>query len=128
MHRTLGDFIRDRREVMGLNQTELWRLSGVPRETINRIENNKTMLPSADSRRRLATALHVRHVDLLVAAGELTEDEIDDVAPMVANDPDVDIIAESWPLCRPRSMWSGWSGRATRSPRCRATRSTTARC
>jgi transcriptional regulator with XRE-family HTH domain len=93
---TLGKFIKEKRDALGINQSELARVSGVLRETINRIENNKTMLPSADSRRRLARALNVRHIDLLVAAGELTEDEVDDVAPMVANNPDIDLIAESW--------------------------------
>jgi len=96
MHRTLGDFIREKREALGMNQTELWRASGVPRETINRLENNKTQLPFADSRRRLAKALNVRHVDLLVAAGELTEDEIDPDIPQYT-DPTMDALAQTWP-------------------------------
>jgi transcriptional regulator with XRE-family HTH domain len=76
MQGTLGDYIKDKRAELGLNQTELAKRSNVPRETINRIENNKTMLPSADSRRRLAKALGVSHLDILIAAGEITPDEI----------------------------------------------------
>jgi transcriptional regulator with XRE-family HTH domain len=47
------------------------------------IERGKIALPSGELRRRLAAALGVRHVDILVAAGELTGDEIpqEGVAP-----------------------------------------------
>lgn len=76
VERTLGEYIRERREVLGLNQTELSRRADVPRETINRLENNKTALPFADTRRRLANALGVSHIDLLIAAGELNPDEV----------------------------------------------------
>ena len=96
MARTLGEFVKERREAFGLNQSALSRNSGVLRETINRIENNKTMLPSADTRRRLAKALNVRHIELLVAAGELTEDEIDPDIPQY-QDPTMDALAQTWP-------------------------------
>lgn len=76
MARTLGEFIKEKREEAGLNQSDLARSSGVLRETINRIENNKTMLPSADSRRRLAKALGVSHLELLIAAGEILPEEV----------------------------------------------------
>ena len=90
MQSTLGDYLKTKREGLGLNQAELARRSGVLRETINRIENNKTMLPSADSRRRLAKALGVSHLDLLVAAGEITEEEITQAGAVgvIAYDPD----------------------------------------
>jgi transcriptional regulator with XRE-family HTH domain len=44
--------------------------------TLAQIERGKIALPNGDLRRRLASALGVRHVDILVAAGELTADEI----------------------------------------------------
>lgn len=74
---TLGAFVAKRREELGIRtQTELGRRTGLPRTTINRIETGVTQLPQPDIRRRLAQALGVSHLDLLVAAGELTEDEI----------------------------------------------------
>ena len=76
MQRTLGDYLKEKREASGLNQTELSKRAGVPRETVNRIENDKTQLPFADTRRRLAKALGVSHLQLLIAAGEITEQEI----------------------------------------------------
>jgi len=77
MMRTLKDFIISRREDLGWNQTELANHSGVPRTTVNRVEKGTTKLPEADVRRKLAAALGVRHVDILIAAGELAEDEVE---------------------------------------------------
>ena len=87
MSTTLGDFVRQRREALGINQTELAERSDVPRETINRIEKNKTALPMADSRRKLAKALGVSHLQILIAAGEITQAELGTVAGIVEQDP-----------------------------------------
>lgn len=76
MNRTLGHYVRERREVLGLSQTELAERADVPRTTVNRVETGTTKLPSPDVRRRLARALSVPHLDLLIAAGELVEDDI----------------------------------------------------
>jgi len=92
----IGAFVREKRESLGLTQTALAGKTGISRARMSQIEGGAVALPGADHRRRLATALNVRHIELLVAAGELTEDEISDVAPLVSNDPDIDIIAESW--------------------------------
>jgi transcriptional regulator with XRE-family HTH domain len=75
--KTLAKYVEDKRLALGIDsQTELARRAGVPRETVNRIERGLTQNPEADVRRRLAKALGVSHLDLLVAAGEITEDEI----------------------------------------------------
>lgn len=77
MSGTLGDYIVEMRNRLGINQTELSRRSGVERTTVNRIEKGVTKLPSALVRRQIANALGVRHVDLLIAAGELAENEVE---------------------------------------------------
>jgi transcriptional regulator with XRE-family HTH domain len=71
----LGAYVARRREQLGLTQQELAERVGVRRDTIAQIET-RTKLPGADVRRRLAAALGVRHVDLLIAAGELSPEEI----------------------------------------------------
>lgn len=76
MNGTLGAYIAARREALGLNQTELATRATVPRTTVNRIETGTTQLPSPDIRRKLAAVLGVSHLDLLIAAGEITEAEI----------------------------------------------------
>jgi transcriptional regulator with XRE-family HTH domain len=76
VNRTLGHYIKERREVLGLTQTELAERADVPRTTVNRVETGTTKLPSPDIRRRLARALSVPHLDLLIAAGELSGDDI----------------------------------------------------
>lgn len=88
MARTLGSYVTEKRESLGLNQTELSNRANVPRTTVNRIENGTTQLPSADIRRRLAAALGVSHLDLLVAAGEITEQELGTTVGIVEHDPD----------------------------------------
>lgn len=72
----LGDFIVSRREALGYSQSELAERAGLTRAYMNSIERGKLGLPGVDQRRALAEALRVRHVDLLVAAGELAHDEL----------------------------------------------------
>lgn len=72
----MGGKIRDRREELGMTQRELGAKVGTSKEYISQIENGKPKLPNAGLRRALAEALGLQHVELLVAAGELREDEI----------------------------------------------------
>lgn len=71
----LAGFIRDRRNQLGITQAALADLADVRRDLIAQIESGKSKLPQPDNRRRLAKALGVSHVELLIAAGELTRDE-----------------------------------------------------
>lgn len=87
---TLGRFIRERRDAMGWTQTELADRAGINRAVLAQIETGKIKLPSAEFRRALADALSVRHLDLLMAAGELFPHEIEDadvvpslIAPLI---------------------------------------------
>lgn len=75
-NRGLGAFVRAKREERGWSQTRLAAESGVDRAYLSQIETGVTKLPGADTRRKLAAALGLRHVDLLVVAGELADDEI----------------------------------------------------
>lgn len=94
MTRTLRQFVTKRREELGLNQTQLGEKAGVPRTTINRIEKGTTQLPEADVRRKLARALGVTHIQILLEAGELTEDEAGPQAPppFTADDPRAEVV------------------------------------
>lgn len=83
---TLARYVVHRREALGMTQTELALRSGIAPTTLNKIEKGTTKVPPADTRRRLAAALSVRHVDILVAAGELTDDEIAAIAPRWPSD------------------------------------------
>lgn len=77
MNGTLGDYVVERREAMGISQTELARRANLERTTVNRIETGTTKFPSAAVRRALASALGVSHIELVVAAGELSPSEAD---------------------------------------------------
>ena len=72
----LGTYIRTRRESLGMTQTDLAAAVEVKRPHLSRIESGGIGLPEAGLRRRLAAVLGVRHIDLLVAAGELSPDEL----------------------------------------------------
>lgn len=73
---TLGASIREWRLGLGLQQGELAAKAEIPQAALSDIERGKTKLPNADIRRRLAKALGVSHLDILIAAGEITTDEI----------------------------------------------------
>jgi len=73
---SLAQFIRESRDARGFSQKYLAALVGIPQPALSDIERGKVKLPNADLRRRLAAALNVRHIDMLVAAGELSRDEL----------------------------------------------------
>jgi transcriptional regulator with XRE-family HTH domain len=71
-----GNYVRGLREARGLTQAEIEQSAGFPQAYLSNIERGRIVLPAADFRRRLARTLGVTHVDLLIAAGELTVDEV----------------------------------------------------
>lgn len=73
---TLGEMIRSHRDAKGWSQTRLAAEAGTSAAYMSQIESGRVLLPNADLRRRLAHALGVSHLDLLIAAGEIAEDEI----------------------------------------------------
>jgi transcriptional regulator with XRE-family HTH domain len=79
--RALGRFVRQLRDELGLNQTELGERIGRDQKTISNIERGAvTTFPDRETLRALAAALYVTTSDLLQAAGYLdtdTEDEPD---------------------------------------------------
>jgi transcriptional regulator with XRE-family HTH domain len=85
---TLGTSIREWRTERGLQQGELASKAGIPQAALSDIERGKTKLPSADIRRRIAKALGVSHLRLLIASGEITEDELGDKVGTVERDDD----------------------------------------
>jgi transcriptional regulator with XRE-family HTH domain len=72
----LGAYIRKRRISLGLTQENVADSAGIGRSHLSQIESGKIGLPNAIIRRKLADILRVRHIDLLIAAGELREDEV----------------------------------------------------
>src|SRR4030095_11715752 len=72
----LGAYVKAWRLQHGVTQSERARRVDMPGPHLNQIESGKIALPSADVRRRLAIAMGVTHVDLLLAAGELSDADI----------------------------------------------------
>lgn len=75
MEEGLGAFIKERRRQLGISQTELASRIGVSQGYMSQLEGDKVGLPGADLRRRIARALSVSHLDVLVATGELMASE-----------------------------------------------------
>lgn len=91
----LGEFVRKRRIELGLTQERVAAAAGVGRAHLSQIESGKIELPNVDLRRRLAAALDVSHLDLLVVAGELDADEVGRAA--AAPWSELDALAASMP-------------------------------
>jgi transcriptional regulator with XRE-family HTH domain len=71
----LGKYIRAQRTLLGMTQGGLARAIGATdRSVVTQIESGRTKLPVKETRRKIAAALGVRELDLLVAAGELEAD------------------------------------------------------
>ena len=84
---TLGSFVKDRRELLGLTLTALAENASLTKSELSAIERGKIGLPGADKRRRLAKALGVSHLQILIEAGEITQAELGTVAGIVEQDP-----------------------------------------
>lgn len=76
MDTTIGAYVRAQRERLGLSQGELARRAELSSSHMSQIEQGRITWPNADIRRRLARALGVSHLDMLVAAGELSAEEV----------------------------------------------------
>ena len=86
MATAIGDYVRELSA--DRSQTVIADAAGLQRAHLSEIERGKIALPNADIRRRLAKALGVSHLDLLVAAGEITRAELGSVEGRVEVDPD----------------------------------------
>ena len=74
--KSLAQFLRARRDELGLSGLDVAGRADLPPAYINALESGRIGLPSVERRRQLAKALGVSHVDLLIAAQELNEDEL----------------------------------------------------
>ena len=90
MNYGLGAYIRARRESLGIQQQVLAEQVGITQGSLSSIERGINKFPNADTRRRIARALGVSHLNLLMAAGELADDEVQsaNITGVVQMDPD----------------------------------------
>jgi transcriptional regulator with XRE-family HTH domain len=64
------------RERLGLTQKEAAERAGTSSEYYSQIERGRIAMPNPELRRNIARALGIRHVDYLVAVGELGDWEL----------------------------------------------------
>ena len=72
----LGAFVRARRQRLGLTTVALADLAGISQPYLSNIERGKNRLPSEAVRRRLAAVLGTTNLEMLVAAGEVTQEDL----------------------------------------------------
>lgn len=109
----IGAYIRERRMNAGWTQAELAEKTGLDRARIAQIEGGRVALPGVDHRRRLALALGVSNVDLLIAAHELDADELK-AAGLVADVKRGPVtIADQIIECVKAINWEAFPGLAT---------------
>lgn len=72
----IGLLVKERRDALGLSQVELARRVEISQTYLSNMERGRVQLPDVAVRRRLAEALRMSHIDLLVAAGELDAHEL----------------------------------------------------
>ena len=95
---SLAALIQRQMDELGIKtQADLARAAKLTPQDINRFFSGGTKLPTADKRRALAKALGVSHLDLLVAAGEITEEElreagVEGVVTRSPNDPRAQLV------------------------------------
>lgn len=94
----MGAYIKVMRERRGLSQSALALKAGISRAYLSQIESGRVSFGSADIRRRIAAELGIRHADLIVAAGELTADEIAPPLKPTYGDNRLELIAQEWPV------------------------------
>lgn len=83
----MASAVRLRRLALGLTQRQLAELAEISQASVSDIERGQVQLPTAAVRRRLAAALRLRHIDLLIASGEITKEEVPEAgAPPTVGD------------------------------------------
>ena len=79
--------LKERREGLRLTQSEVAQRAGTTAAYISQIESGKVNMPNAELRRAISKALGIRHVDFLVAVGELGDWEVPGFSPTADPDP-----------------------------------------
>jgi transcriptional regulator with XRE-family HTH domain len=77
----LGQYLRHKREALGLSTRQLAKRSGVNDVTISRIERGEFAAPRPDKLAKLADALGISGFDLLERADYVTADELPNFVP-----------------------------------------------
>lgn len=72
----LGEMIKNKREAAGLSQKKLGTACGLSDSEIMKIENGKRKTPSWKNLCRIAQVLKFHPFELLLAAGYITENDI----------------------------------------------------
>lgn len=94
MSRPLKDLIQERIDTAyGGNQAAFARALGIKPQTLGTWLRGKSALPQIDARRRLARELGLTHIEVLVAAGELAEEEA-----AIPDDPRSDAVRRLQPM------------------------------
>lgn len=73
----LGEYLRNQRELRGWTQADAADRFGISKSYLSRVELGAIKLPSVEIRRQIAAVLNIRHIDMLVLAGELSREEIE---------------------------------------------------
>lgn len=97
MNMNFGDWVKLQRETRGIKTGELARKIGKEKPSyVSQLEAGRIGLPGADIRRRLASALGVTHIDVLIAAGELLPEEVQQagIEGVLCTDPDLEELIQ----------------------------------
>lgn len=73
-----GKYLKQLRRAKGMTLKEIEAISGLSHSYISQIENGKRGAGSAnaDTIRKLANALGVTHIGMMIKAGHITEEEV----------------------------------------------------
>jgi transcriptional regulator with XRE-family HTH domain len=74
--KALGEFVRKRRQELGLSTHELGKVVGTRNSTIMRLEQGAFAAPRPDKLARIAEALQIGLADLYARAGYVTPSEL----------------------------------------------------
>lgn len=76
-NQSLPELVARRIDELGTSQRKYAERIGTSQTWVNQMLQGRITLPSADVRRRLARDLGISHLDVLVASGEITRDEVE---------------------------------------------------
>lgn len=77
----IGNFLRSKREDLGLSQAEVARRAGIDKATVSRVESARHLVPKTDNLQAIGEVVGVSLMDIFAAGGWIPQRDLPSIHP-----------------------------------------------